>query len=147
MRKWIAVSGAMCALLAGSGFPGWSQTSGESDKRALISIFRVAPGKHLDFLKWQAARAAIATEAGAAATQWYVHQNGDSWDFVSVGEVPSPEQEAAQDEKIETLTKERGLTTGMAAALEFRQFVAFHTDTDAGGPFTAQELVEQASER
>jgi len=32
----------------------------------------------------------------------------------------------------------------MAAALQFRQFVASHTDTYTMGPYTAQELAKMA---
>jgi hypothetical protein len=45
----------------------------------------VAPGKHLDFLKWLAETEAIAKEAGVPASQLYAHTDGDSWDYLNVG--------------------------------------------------------------
>jgi len=107
----------------------------------LISIFHLAPGKHLDFLKWQAASEAVDKEAGLTPTQWYVHTDGDSWDFVSI----TPERTDAEDKKVEELLKKKGLKSGFPAALEFRQFVSSHTDTFARGPQSAAELVKAAT--
>ena len=107
---------------------------------ALVSIYRIAPGKHLDFLRWQAARDAAATEAGVAPTQWYVHMDGDSWDYVGISPMTTDEQ----DDKIEQILKGKNLTTGFKAGLEFRSMVASHTDTVARGPVTAAALVDMA---
>ena len=105
---------------------------------ALVSIYRIAPGKHLDFLRWQAARDAASVEAGAGATQWYVHMDGDSWDYVGISPMTTDEQ----DDKIEQILKGKNLTTGFKAGLEFRTMVASHTDTVASGPSTAAALVD-----
>ena len=104
---------------------------------ALVGIYHVAPGKQLDFLKWQAAREAIDREAGVAATQWYAHLDGDSWDYISIG----PDVDAATSDKVDALTRKHGLTAGPKAGLEFRTMVASHTDTWVAGPYSATELV------
>jgi hypothetical protein len=39
----------------------------------------------------------------------------------------------------------KGFKTGFLAALEFRQFLAWHTDTFVIGPTSAAELVAQAA--
>ena len=109
--------------------------------KVIVSLYRVAPGKHLDFLKWMATREAINKEAGVGSVQWYAHTNGDSWDFVAIAPEPTKEQDA----KVEELTKQKGLKTGFAAALEFRQFIAYHTDTFANGPQSAADLVRMAA--
>lgn len=121
-------------------FAAWipSTACSQESNRVVVSIYHVAPGKHLDFLRWQAARDAAAMEAGIAATQWYTHVDGDSWDFISI----APATSDAQDEKVETILKGRKLTTGYKAALEFRTMIASHTDTFASGPTTAAALVE-----
>jgi hypothetical protein len=106
--------------------------------KVLVAIYRVAPGKHLDFLRWQAARDAAATEAGIAAAQWYAHTDGDSWDYVSI----SPATTEAQDDKLDAVLKGKKMTTGFKASLEFRSMIASHTDTYARGPTTAAALVE-----
>ncbi|WP_457097362.1 hypothetical protein [Lysobacter sp. P5_B9] len=108
--------------------------------KVIVSIYRVAPGKQLEFLRWQAARDAVATETGIGATQWYVHTDGDSWDYVGI----SPVTTDAQDDKMDALSKSRNLTTGFKASLEFRTMIASHTDTYARGPTTAAALVEAA---
>jgi len=117
-----------------------SPAHAQEPAKAVVSIYRIAPGKHLDFLKWQAARDAAATEAGVAATQWYAHMDGDSWDFVGISPMTTDEQ----DDKIEKIVAGKGMTTGFKAGLEFRTMVASHTDTLSRGPTSAQALVDAA---
>ena len=119
--------------------PQWSRAA-DAPGKAIVALYRVAPGKHLEFLKWMAAREAVDKEAGVPATQWYMHTNGDSWDFVAIG----PALSDAQQDKVEALAKKKGLTTGMQASLEFRQFVSSHTDTFVNGPTSATQLVHEA---
>ena len=107
---------------------------------AVVVLYRIAPGKHLDFLRWQAARDAIDKEVGIAPTMFYAHRQGDSWDYVSIGPVTTPEQDA----KADAAAAKQGLATGFKASLEFRTFVAMHSDTMAEGPETASQLVEKA---
>jgi hypothetical protein len=106
-----------------------------------VALYRIAPGKQLDFLKWMAATEAIAKEAGVPASQVYAHTNGDSWDYMQVAPDLSNEQQA----KVDEITKKHGGKTGFPASLEFRTFVAWHTDTDAIGPVTAADLVAAAN--
>jgi len=108
--------------------------------RALVTIYRIAPGKHLDFLKWLAESEAIAKEAGMPAGQIYAHTDGDSWDYLNVGPDLTKEQQA----KVDEVTKKHGRKTGFAASLEFRSFVASHTDTFVVGPVSAADLVAMA---
>lgn len=107
---------------------------------ALVTIYRIAPGKHLDFLKWLAETEAIAKEAGVPAGQIYAHTDGDSWDYLNVGPDLTKEQQA----KVDEVTKKHGRKTGFAASLDFRTFVASHTDTFAIGPVSAGDLVAMA---
>lgn len=108
--------------------------------KAVVSLYRISPGQHLAFLKWQAAREAADRDAGVPATQWYAHLNGDSWDYVAI----APDLDDATQDKVDAAEAKRGLSTGMRASLEFRQMIAVHTDTFAAGPYTAQQLVEAA---
>lgn len=125
---------------------GWTAGALAQDEPTeyMISIYHVAPGKHLDFLKWMAEREAVAKEAGAPPIHWYSHMNGASWDYVTVSRLGDSEEQAAMNKKVEELTKKKGLTTGMKASLEFRQYVSGHTDTYTMGPFTAAEMVKAA---
>ena len=108
--------------------------------RAVVSIYRPAPGKQLDFLKWMAARDAVAREAGVAASQWYAHISGDSWDYIVI----SPDLDDATMDRIDEIERKRGLKVGPAAGLEFRQVMASHTDTLVAGPTTAAALIDRA---
>jgi hypothetical protein len=120
--------------------PRWSLDKKEPG-RARITIYHIAPGRQLDFLKWMAAQDDVAREAGIATVQLYAHLDGDSWDYLGIGPVTTPEQEKKADE----IAAKKGLKTGFAAALEFRELVASHTDTYAAGPVSAAELVAQAA--
>ena len=109
--------------------------------QARVVLYRIAPGKQLDFLKWMAETEAIDKEAGVPASQVYAHTNGDSWDYMQIAPDLSNEQQA----KVDEIAKKRGRKTGFPASLEFRTFVAWHTDTSVIGPFTAADLVAAAS--
>jgi len=131
---------AVCAL-AVLAAPRWSQDNKKGGGRARITIYRIAPGKHLEFLKWLAIQDEVAKEAGVPGVELYAHLDGDSWDYVGIGPVTTPEQ----DKKLDEIMARKGFKTGFPAALEFRQFLAWHTDTFAVGPTSAAELVAQAA--
>ena len=48
-----------------------------------------------------------------------------------------------QDKKTDEIAARKGLKTGFPAALEFREFIAWHSDTFAVGPTSASELIAQ----
>ena len=121
-----------------------AQTAKQEAKQpptAVVSLYRIAPGKHLDFLKWMADQEAISKEAGVPATQVYAHTDGDSWDYLGIAPELSKDQQARVDE----VARKHGRKTGFPASLEFRTFAAWHTDTFAIGPTTAADLVAAAS--
>jgi hypothetical protein len=137
-RALYAAVAAVAMLVATSGAFAQDQQAGT----AIVSIYRVAPGKHLAFLKWMAAREAAASQAGAPATRWYRHLDGDSWDYVAI----APGRDDALDAKADAIAKQQGLATGMKAGLELRGLMASHTDTISAGPFTAAQMVQEASQ-
>jgi len=110
--------------------------------QAIISIYRVAPGKQLDFMKWMAAREAVDREAGVQPTQWYAHLDGDSWDYVAI----APNQDQATSDKVDGLARKHGLKVGMASGLELRTMMASHTDTISAGPYSASDLITRLSQ-
>ena len=128
----------LCGLAAAA--PRWVR-DGKDGGRARISIYHVAPGKQLEFLKWMALDDEIAKEAGLAGVQIYAHLDGDSWDYLGIGPATSPEE----DKKKDDIAAKRGLKTGLPSALEFRSLLTSHTDTFVVGPMTASELVAQAT--
>jgi hypothetical protein len=145
MKRALAIVIVLAFALA-FGHPD-AQAQSKKAGRYMVSLYNVATGKHLQFLKWMAEREAVAKEAGAPPIQWYVHQNGAGWDFIAMSEVGDPAKEAEMDKKTDEIAKKKGLTTGMAASLEFRQYIGSHSDTYAGGPYTAEELVKEAEKR
>ena len=138
MNRWPGVVlVALSSLVLAA--PRWNQSTADP-ARARISIYEVAPGRHLDFLKWMAAREEVARAAGVPATQVYAHLDGDRWDYVVIWPLTTPEQ----DRKMDELAAARGFKTGFPAALEFRELLSSHTDTVAAGPTTATALVVAA---
>jgi len=132
-----------CLLAVGGYFANAQEMPKESKATEhLISIYHVAPGKHVEFLKWMAQQQAVAEEAGANPAHWYIHMDGDSWDYITISEVE--DNEAEVEKKIEELSKKKGLPTGFSAGLKFRQFINSHTDTYTMGPYSAQELAQKA---
>jgi hypothetical protein len=138
---------ALCALVAVAAMAASVSTvlAQAQPKTSIVSIYRIAPGKHLAFLKWMAARDAADREAGVPATQWYRHLDGDSWDYVAIAPNHYGDT-AAMGDKVDSVARKHGLTTGMKASLELRELMASHTDTIAEGPSTAAELVQEASQ-
>jgi hypothetical protein len=119
---------------------GSARASAQDETESVISIYRVAPGQHMAFLEFMADGEAAAQDAGVPAPQWYVHHNGDSWDFLSI----APDLTDEQADAVDAASRARGLRTGGQGAIEFRTYVAWHTDTYAGGPMTAAELLADA---
>jgi hypothetical protein len=139
MKHWAGLAlVAGCSLMVAA--PRWSQDKQEPG-RARISTYRAAPGRQLELLKWLAAREDVAREAGLPVAQLYAHLDGADWDYLVVWPVTTPEQ----DRKADELAAKKGLKTGFAASLEFRQFLASHSDTYAAGPMTAADVIAAAS--
>lgn len=136
-RALYAAVAAVAMLVATSGAFAQDQAG-----TAIVSIYRVAPGQHLAFLKWMAAREAAASQAGVPATKWYRHLDGDSWDYLAI----APDHDAALEAKADAIAKQQGLTVGMKSGLELRGLMASHTDTISAGPFTAAQMVQEASQ-
>lgn len=122
-----------------------AQKGKDEPGRAVISLYRVAPGLHVEFLKWMAQREAVDREVGAPATQWYAHADGDSWDYLAISPQLDPVAQAELDKKLEAAAKKKGLTVGMKAAVELRKYMSWHTDTATRGPVGAQALVDEAT--
>jgi hypothetical protein len=138
--KRLSKIGLLLACGVALAAPRWGPDNKEA-ARARISIYHVAPGKQLEFLKWMAAQDEVSKEAGVATVQLYAHLDGDSWDYIGVGPVTTPDQDARRD----AIAVRKGLKTGLPAALQFRDLLASHTDTFVAGPISASELVAQAS--
>jgi hypothetical protein len=139
-RTILALIGVLFLLSVPTARAQTAKAEMKEPSRALVTIFRVATGKHLEFLKWLADQEAIAREAGVPASQLYAHTDGDSWDYLTIGPVLTDAQQA----KVDEAARKRGRKTGFAAGLEFRALVSSHTDTFTIGPVTPADLVSMA---
>ncbi len=143
MRRFLRLIPLLLLAFAFLDAPTVSAQAGKEMKppTARVALYRIAPGKHLEFLKWVAENDAIDKEAGVPVSQIYAHTNGDSWDYMQI----APDLSDAQQAKVDEVSKKHGRKTGFAASLEFRTMIAWHSDTMVIGPVTAADLVAAAS--
>jgi len=130
-KNLFAAVAAACALSFAA--PAISADPG----KAVVSLYRAAPGQQLALIKWMAAQDRAAAAAGVAPSQIYVHTSGDGWDYLVI----NPQTTDEQDKAVDAAAKKMGLTTGPRASLEFRRMISFHTDTLSNGPMTAAEIL------
>lgn len=106
--------------------------------KKLIEIYRIAPGKHEEFLRFVAFLDEINIKAGLPARDLYVHNDGDSWDFILIQPAATPPDKA---EALAKASEESGAPSGADFFLKIRQFIAEHTDSFATGPTTASDYL------
>ena len=95
-------------------------------KDMLIEIYRIAPGKHEEFLRQLALFDQANAEAGLPPRQLFVHQDGASWDFVLLQPAHNTDAENA---KLDAAYKKLGLPQGAKFFVNFRKLIEEHTDT------------------
>ena len=119
-------------------------TGSAASAATMIEIYKIAPGQHEAFLKEIARYDEANRLAGVPPRQLYVHSDGADWDFILIqpDEYP-PEKQAALDKA----WKQLGLPTGADFFLNYRRFVADHTDTVAIGPTSAAAYLATRSSK
>jgi hypothetical protein len=95
-------------------------------KDMLLEIYRIAPGKHEEFLRHLALLDQANVEAGIPARQLFVHRDGASWDFVLIQPARNTDE---QNEKLSAAFKRLGIPGGAKFFVHFRTLIAEHTDT------------------
>ena len=85
-------------------------------KEMVIEIYRVAPGKHEEFLRQIALYDRANAEAGLPPRQLFVHQGGAEWDFVILQPAHHTDEES---DKLDAAFKKLGIPQGA------KFFVAF----------------------
>ena len=95
-------------------------------KDMLLEIYRVAPGKHEEFLRHLALLDQANVEAGLQPRQLFVHQDGASFDFVLIQPAHRTDEENA---KLSAAFKRLGIPGGAKFFVHFRTLIAEHTDT------------------
>jgi len=103
----------------------------------VIEIYRIAPGKHEEFLRQIALFDRANAEAGLPPRQLFVHQDGASWDFVLLQPAHHTEEENA---KLDAAFKKLGLPQGAKFFVTFRQLIAEHSDTFVEATTAAEYL-------
>jgi hypothetical protein len=107
----------------------------------IVTLYRIAPGQHVAFMKWLSVKEQAEREAGIPNSQIFVHETGAGWDFLMIdsGTEASPAQLAAY----EKATQRLGVLGGVKAWVEIRKFMADHEDMVVSGPTTATEWLKE----
>jgi hypothetical protein len=124
------------ASLSIAGLLATAPASGESQDM-LIEIYRIVPGKHEEFLRHLALLDRANAEAGLPPRQLFVHQDGASWDFVLLQPAHHTDEENA---KLDAAFRKLGIPQGAKFFVNFRQFIAEHTDTFVEATTAAEYL-------
>ena len=117
-----------------------AQTPAADPPMAVVSLYHAAPGQQLALAKWLARQDSVAQSIGGQPAQFYVHTDGDSWDFMTIG----PATSRGQDDAFDAAARKMGVPTGAKAGLDLRRYINSHTDTFAMGPTTAAQYVAVA---
>jgi hypothetical protein len=142
MKQLIKLAAAAALGAIASGSIVYAQAGSPEPPRARIALYRAAPGQHVALLRWLAQQNRIAKAAGVPSGQFYAHTDGDSWDYLAIDPVTTD----AQDKAMDAAAKKMGLPAGPAASLEFRKYIAVHTDTFAIGPVTPEQYLAMAGQ-
>jgi hypothetical protein len=135
LKLAIAAAAALAFAVPGAAL---AQTPG----KAIVSIYHVAPGHQVAFLKWLDQQGRISAAAGTPAGQFYAHSDGDSWDYIVIAPLTTAEQDAAFD----AAGKKMGINT-MRGGIELRKHLTSHTDTIVNGPMTPAEYLAMVGEK
>jgi hypothetical protein len=142
MKQLMKLAVAATLGATASGTIVYAQAGPSEPPRARIALYRAAPGQQVALLKWLAGQNRAAQAAGVPTGKIYAHTDGDSWDYLAIDPVTTPAQDAAVD----AAAKKMGMPAGAAAALEFRKYIAVHTDTFAIGPVTPEQYLAMAGQ-
>jgi hypothetical protein len=141
MRSFWLAALSIAALTASA--PAFAQEESEAP-RMMIEIYKIAPGQHEAFLKEIARYDEANRLAGVPPRQLYVHSDGADWDFILIQpNAYSPDKQAALDKA----WKQLGLPSGADFFLNYRRFIADHTDTVAIGPTSAADYLATRSSK
>jgi len=136
MKQLMKLAAAAAVGAIASGTIVYAQAAAP-ETRAIVSLYRAAPGQQEALLRWLANQDRVAKSAGIAPMQLYVHTDGDSWDYMGI----NPMTTDAQDKAFDAAAKKMGVTAGPRASLELRKYISIHTDTYTVGPITAEQAL------
>lgn len=142
MKQLLKLAAVAAAGAIVSGTIVYAQAGSSTPPKARIALYRAAPGQQVALLKWLDAQNRAAAAAGVPVGQLYAHTDGDSWDYLAIDPVTTPAQDAAVD----AAAKKMGMPVGVASNLEFRKYIAMHSDTFAIGPVTPAQYLAMAGQ-
>lgn len=126
----------LAAALLAAGLAGASPAMAESQDM-LVEIYRITPGMHEEFLRHLALLDQANAEAGLPPRQLFVHQDGASWDFMLLQPAHHTDEQSA---KLDAAFKKLGIPQGAKFFVNFRRFIAEHTDTFVEATTAAEYL-------
>lgn len=126
----------LTALMLALGILATAPALGDSNEM-VIEIYRIAPGKHEEFVRQIALFDQANAEAGLPPRQFFVHQGGASWDFLILQPANHTDEESA---KLDAAFKKLGIPQGAKFFVTFRQLLAEHTDTNVEATTAADYL-------
>ena len=106
-------------------------------KDMVVEIYRIAPGKHEEFLRQISLYDRANAEAGLPPRQLFVHEGGASWDFMLLQPAHHTDEES---EKLDAAFKKLGIPQGAKFFVNFRTLIAEHTDTNVEATTAAEYL-------
>lgn len=127
---------SLMVLLLASGMLASAPAFGDS-KDMVVEIYRVAPGRHAEFLRQIALFDQANAEAGLPPRQLFVHQGGAAWDFLILQPAHHTDEESA---KLDAAFRKLGIPQGAKFFVSFRQLIAEHTDTNVEATTAAEYL-------
>ena len=103
----------------------------------VVEIYRIAPGRHEEFLRQIALFDRANAEAGLPPRQLFVHQGGASWDFMLLQPARHTDEENA---RLDAAFKKLGIPQGAKFFVNFRTLITEHTDTNVEATTAAAYL-------
>ncbi|WP_114953731.1 hypothetical protein [Sphingosinicella terrae] len=138
MRNAFAALLIACAAPAGAQTAPVQSAPSPAPTRLIVEIYRIAPGQHTAFLEAIASYDEANRRAGLPPRQLYVHSEGADWDFMLIQPAETPENKRAA---LDAAWQELGLPSGADFFLQFRTYIAEHSDTFVRGPTTAADFL------
>ncbi len=140
MNKLIISLSLVIACLIG--FNKQAYAVAEQSKVHTLTVWKIHPGKHVEFIKYMQAWEEVYKVIGLPPMLWYRKISGDSYDYVSL----SAPFNNAKEHEMEAEGKKRGLPIGYNYTIKLNEFVESYTTTYVEGPLSMAALLGQVDE-
>ncbi|MHA4837840.1 hypothetical protein [Sphingopyxis sp. MSC1_008] len=106
---------------------------------AWFEIFKLAPGKQEEFVRFIALGDEVSAAGGQPPTQLFFHENGAEFDVILFKPVSAAKPTAEQEAAMARRSAELGMPSGSAYFIKIRELIASHSDTGTIGPVSAAQ--------